>query len=196
MTIAISFRRLIAPVGVAAVLGLGLGFASAQEISESHLQAARKAISSIHATDQFDTFLPSTSRELKNELMRKDPNLEKVISDTVDEQALELVPRRAALEKEAARAYAKHFTEDELKQIADFYSSETGKKLLKDGPAAMADTMEAYDIWRQGIAQDLAVNVGKALNIKEAPAGDQKKAADAPASTETKPAPAKAKPAE
>jgi len=164
MTIAISFRRLVALLGMAAISGLGS--ARAQEISASHLQAARKTIAAIHATDQFDTFLPRTARELKNELMRKDPNLEKVISQTVDEQALVLVSRRADLEKEAARVYAKHFTEGELNTITEFYSSATGKKLLKEGPEAMADSVGAYDIWRQGIAQDLAANVGKALGDK------------------------------
>lgn len=157
---------MLAPLGAAAVLGFGLGFACAQEISASHLHAARKAIADIHATDQFDVFLPGTGRELKNELMRKDPNLEKMISQTVDEQAMVLIPRRADLEKEVARVYAKRFTEDELKRITEFYSSLTGRKLLKEGPLAMADSVGAYDIWRQGIAQDLAANVGKALGDK------------------------------
>lgn len=164
MTTAISFCRRFASQAAAAILGLGLGFANAEEISASHLQAARKAIAAIQATEQFDMFLPHTARELKNELMRKDPNLEKVISKTVDEQAFLLVPRRADLEKEVARVYAKHFTERELNDITNFYSSAAGKKLLQKGPEAMADSVGAYDIWRQGIAQDLAANVGKVLN--------------------------------
>lgn len=164
MTTAISLHRLIAPLGAVAILSFGLGFAGAQEVSNSHLQAAKQAIAAINATGQFDVFLPRTARELKNELMRKDPNLEKVISQTVDEQALALISRRADLEKEVARVYAKHFSESELKQITQFYNSPTGKKLLKEGPSAMADSVGAYDIWRQGIAQDLAAGVGKSLN--------------------------------
>ncbi|MHC5308129.1 DUF2059 domain-containing protein [Bartonella sp. LJL80] len=166
MKTAFSIRRLAATLGTVTILGLGVYNVQAQDISDAHLQAARKAIAAIHATDQFDDFLPSTARDLKDELMRKDPNLASVISDTVDEQAMALIKRRADLEKEAARAYAKHFSQAELDQIAAFYNSDTGKKLLSEGPVAVRDILSAYDVWRQGIAQDLATNVGKAMSAK------------------------------
>ena len=170
MNIAKNIRRIAhqmtMPLSVAAILGLGLMPSFAQSVTDGHLQAARKAISAIHATDQFDSFLPSTARELKNELMRRDPNLQQEISAVVDEQAMALVSRRADLEREAAYAYAKYFSEAELNEIAAFYSSETGKKLLAKGPEAVGETIKAFDVWRQAIAQDLAANVGKELNAK------------------------------
>jgi len=98
--------------------------------------------------------------------MSKDPNLEAVISETVEEEAIKLAPRRADLEKEVALAYARHFTQEELTSIANFYSSEAGQKLLQQGPVAMNDTLAAFDIWRQGLAQDLSVNVARALSQK------------------------------
>ncbi|RCL01867.1 MAG: hypothetical protein JSC188_000483 [Candidatus Tokpelaia sp. JSC188] len=166
MKIAIFLRRLAALLSAGIILNFGLVFAEAQGIRNSHLQAAKQVIAAINATNQFDIFLPRTARELKNELMRKDPNLEKIISQTVDEQALALVSRRAELEEEVAGVYAKHFSEDELKQITQFYNSTTGKKLLKEGPLAIADSVGAYDIWRHRISQDLIANVGKVLNDK------------------------------
>jgi len=140
--------------------------ALAQTVSDSHLKEARAAIAAIHATDRFDAFLGNTARELKNELMRKDPNLERIISETVEEEAIGLATRRSDLEKEVARIYAKYFTEEELKQIAAFYSSDAGQKLLAQGPNAVVDADGAYNIWRQGIAQDLAANVGRNLAQK------------------------------
>lgn len=177
MNTAFSIRRLAATLGTVAILGMGVNFTYADDISEAQLQSAQKAIAAIHATDQFDEFLPSTARDLKDELMRKDPNLANVISDTVDEQAMALAKRRADLEKEAARAYAKHFSQAELDQITAFYTSDTGKKLLTEGPVAVRDILSAYDVWRQGVAQDLAANVGKAMAQK---LGTQKRAASNP----------------
>jgi len=154
--------------GISLLLTSGAMVASltAQEISDTHVSAARSAISAIKATDQFDSFLSEMSFELKNELMRKDPNLEEAISATVEEEAIKLAPRRADLEKEVALAYARHFTEEELTRIADFYNSAAGQKLLREGPAAMNETLAAFDIWRQGMAQDLSVNVARALSQK------------------------------
>lgn len=138
--------------------------AGAQAFTAAHLQAARRAVAAIHATDQFDAFLPDAALDLKNELSQRDPNLAGLISKTVDAQAMLLVPRRADLEKEVARVYAKHFSEADLNEITKFYASDTGKKLLQQGPASMAESVGAYDIWRQGVAQDLNIGVSKALD--------------------------------
>lgn len=164
--IAAFFRLLIVLYNLAGFLVFCLGYAHAQKISDSHLQAARKVITAIHATDQFDIFLPRTMLELKNELMRKDPNLEKIISQTVEEQALLIVQRRTDLENEAIRIYAIYFTESELNDIAKFYSSPVGKKLLESGPKAVADSISAFDVWCQGVARDLVENVEGALDKK------------------------------
>jgi len=187
--------------------------AAAQTVTSSHLQAARQAIAAIHATDQFDSFLPDTALAMKNELSQRDPNLADMISKTVDTEAMKLVARRADLEKEVARVYAKHFTEAELKDIAKFYNSPSGKKLLKEGPGAMTESVGVYEIWRQGVGQDLAAAVGKSLdqqldaaaaaqpaapqNAASAPAAKGAAPAAGPAAkSAAKPAaPAKAKPA-
>ena len=81
--------------------------------------------------------------------------MQDAITTTVDAKALELAPRRADLEREAALTYARAFTVDELNAISAFYSSEAGKKLLKDGPIATRELMKAADIWAAGINRDL-----------------------------------------
>lgn len=141
----------------------GVHSAFAQEISESHLEAARAAISAINATEQFDQILPSAARALKGELIQKDPNLEALITKTVDDKALALASRRADLETESARAYAKAFTEDELKAITAFYTSPSGKKLLSEGPIVTREVVKAAKIWQNGVARDLARSVAEVL---------------------------------
>jgi hypothetical protein len=138
--------------------------AAAQDISDSHLKAARAAIAAIKATDQFDLILPQAAQALKQELIQKNPDLQQLISQTVDEKTLEMVGRRADLEKEAALAYARVFNEEELTAIAAFYNTPTGQKLLSDGPIVTRKVLEAADIWQRGVARDLAVAVGETLN--------------------------------
>lgn len=157
-------RRFIAPICATAFLLMSVATGNAQDASAEHLDAARKAISAIGATNQFDDFLPSAARSIKVELVSKNPNLESVINEVVDGQALALAKRRGVLEIEAARVYAKYFTEQELKQITAFYQSEAGKKLLEKGPLAMGDTVVAFSEWRQGIAKELSANVSKELS--------------------------------
>jgi hypothetical protein len=160
MNRATGFRRLIAPLSVVIMLG-GVYSAQAQDITPAHLAAARAAVTAIRTTDQFDGILPEVAQQLKSELIQKDPNLESIISSTVDEQALALAARRADLENEAARAYAVSFTEEELNAITGFYTSPAGKKLLSEGPIVTREVLKAAGIWQRGIARDLSQAVAE-----------------------------------
>jgi len=175
MISAFRLSRLVA----GAVVALSLSqTALAQEISAAHLAAARAAVTAIHATDQFDPILLQAGEALKVELIRKNPDLTDLISTTVDDTVLALVPRRGDLEKEVATIYAKTFAEGELNEIATFYNSPTGKKLISDGPIATREVMKAVDIWQKGVARDLAEKVGTVLQEKapkvEMPAAEEK----------------------
>lgn len=127
----------------------------AQEVSESHLSAARKAVDAIGATDEFDNILLNAANQTKAEFIPNNPDLQSEISNMVDEKALELASRRAALETEVARVYAQLFSEAELNQISEFYSTEAGQKLIELGPQAARDSMGAANVWTNGILRDL-----------------------------------------
>ena len=153
-------RTLVATLIVSAGL---VGVAKAQEVTDEQIKTARSAIDAIGATSSFDNILPSLAMRVKSTFVQASPNHEAEINAVVDEQALSLAPRRADLEKEAATIYAKTFTQDELKAIADFYGSAVGKKLLADGPIATREIMKAAEIWATGVDRDLRAESSKKL---------------------------------
>ena len=177
-----SFRIVTA---AAAGLVIAASAAYAQDATPEHLQAARAAIAAIGATNQFDGILPQAADSLKGELIQKDPNLEPLISSTVDNEALALASRRGDLENEAARVYAKVFSQAELTAIAEFYNTDVGKKLDCGWPLATRQLIEAVNIWQAGVARDLAKNVGD--KIKAAAPAAPAEGAAAPAEGETAP---------
>ncbi|WP_394689077.1 DUF2059 domain-containing protein [Hoeflea sp.] len=166
MTIHTGLKRFGAGLIVASSLVLNVNLVQAQEISESHLNAARAAMTSLQSTDQFDAIIPASAERLKVQLIRANGDLQEVISATVDEEALKIVPRRGDLEREAAQIYAKAFTEAELTAIADFYNSPAGQKLIENGPLVTRELIKSAEIWSAGISRDLAQNVNKALQEK------------------------------
>ena len=170
-----------------AVIGcwlLGSGFAAqAQDVAPSHLEAAREAIALLQVTNAYDSVLPQAALALKGELIQQNPDRQEEISRIVEEKSIELAGRRSDLEKEAALAFAKSFSEDELKAIAAFYGSTAGKKLLENGPIATREVANAARIWQTGVARDLAQAVGQQL-AKDAPAPA---GAEAPAESEAEP---------
>ncbi|TIS58791.1 MAG: DUF2059 domain-containing protein [Mesorhizobium sp.] len=155
-------RRLSAVLAASAVFAFSSP-AFSQDVSDAHLKAARAAVTAIHATDPFDNILPQAAAALQQQLIQKNPDMQELISKTINEKAMALASRRADLEKEAALAYAKVFSEKELTDIAAFYNSDSGKKLLDSGPTVTRELVKAADIWQNGLARDLAQQVGETL---------------------------------
>ncbi len=116
-----------------------------------HLQAARAAIDALGVTRSFRCHPAEHHGPSDGAAYPGYPNLQDQISSTVEAEALKLAARRADLEREAALVYAKAFTPEELQAITTFYSSEAGKKLLKDGPIATRELLKAADIWTSGM---------------------------------------------
>ena len=166
MTNFTGLKRFGAGLIVATSLVMAGHSAHAQELSQEHIAAARAAITALRSTDQFDVVIPAHAEQLKTELIRANADLQEVISTTIDEEALKIVPRRADLEREAARIYAKAFTQEELTAIADFYNSAPGQKLIENGPLVTRELIKSAEIWSSGIARDLAQNVNAALQEK------------------------------
>ncbi len=170
MILASGLRRIALATAVV-VVAAGAYPASAQDVSEEQVRAARAAISAIRATDLFDGILPEAAANLKATLIQKNPDMQDVVIRTVDEKALALAARRSDLEREAATIYARAFTVEELNAIASFYTSEPGKKLLQQGPMMVQQVGQAAEIWQRGVARDLAEEVAKSLQAYAAARG-------------------------
>lgn len=142
--------------------GNGIGFsanASAQEISEEHLAAARRAINASSSTAELDLLLPRMADSIKAELIRNNPDKEAQVSLIVDEAAISLAPRRGDLESEAAQIFARVFSMEELNSIAEFYESEAGKKFLQQSPLILREIQRASQVWTNGVQRDLAQTI-------------------------------------
>ncbi|MDD9329365.1 MAG: DUF2059 domain-containing protein [Bartonella sp.] len=164
MRTTVFFQQFIILLSAVAILIVNIQINYAQDVSDKHLASAKKVISAIRATDQFDSFLPMAARDIKEKLISNDPNLEKNISAIVDKEALTLATRRADLEKEVAYVYAKHFSQEELDKISAFYSSDVGKKFLMTVPDVARDAYSVFDAWCSTIIQDLIKNVEKEMS--------------------------------
>jgi len=142
----------IAALVFAATLG---GSAQAQEISQSHLEAALVAVQSAGAARGFNSVLPALAERVKSRLIRVRPDLHHEISTVVDNVALTLVSRRSDLDESVARVWAKNFTEDELVTIAEFYKSPTGQKFAEIGPRVIQEALTSVESWSTRVGEEL-----------------------------------------
>ena len=143
-----------------AVLALGLSLALgsgavAQEISQSHLQAAQRASRAAPGVGDFDSLLPFLSEQVQNRLIRTRPDLFSEIADAVEAQALELAARRAELDNEIGRTWARRFSEAELEQIAAFFGSELGARYKEVLPGIGEEMIQSSRRWSGRIGEEL-----------------------------------------
>lgn len=165
LSMATGLRRCAMAIAVTTAMMMALP-AQAQEPSDEHVAAARATIAAIKATDQFDAILLNAAQNLKSNLIQTAPNLQEIITATVDETAIEMAGRRADLEREAATIYARSFTIDELNAIEAFYVSDAGKKLISTGPIVTRQLLQAAEVWSNGISRDLATATQEALRAR------------------------------
>ena len=181
MNFVLNVRKTVTIVAAATFVAFSSGV-MAQEISEAHLKAARAAITAVKATDQFDNILPAANIALKQQLIQQNPDLQEMIIAAVDQKTLEMVARRADLEREVALSYARIFSEEDLNTIAAFYNTASGQKLLAEGPIVAREVAKAAEIWQRGISRDLTEAVGKELTAEvDAQVKAEATAAPAPA---------------
>ncbi|MCB1487621.1 MAG: DUF2059 domain-containing protein [Bauldia sp.] len=153
-------------VSRAAILALAVSLAApvgAQEITQSHLDAALDALRASPASRSYDNLLPAVAEQVKSQLILMRPDLHTQISETVDEVVLTLVPRRNDLDNDLARVWAKGFTEDELVTIATFYASPAGQKFNQIGPKVISDAFKVAEGWANRVREELVEKTQEAL---------------------------------
>ena len=166
MKLANQIVRFFSVCVIATPLLLTGGIAQAQDYSKEHLSAAKAAMLATGATDRLDAILPEVANFTKAGLIANRPDIESEISLIVDETAISLAERRGALENEVANIYAATFSEDELKQISEFFTSETGSKFLKTTSGLLQRVDQAASVWQSGINRDMSKMVVDKLEEK------------------------------
>ena len=143
----------------AAIVGVALmavaPAAFAQEITASHLAVALDVVKSAKASRGFDSVLPLLAEQVENKLIRVRPDINKEIVAAVEDAALKLSARRAELDNDVARIWAKAFSEEELNTIAAFYKSPAGQKFADVGPQVVAESYQAVGHWSDRVGEEL-----------------------------------------
>lgn len=143
---------------VALAISLAIGFAAtaqAEEVTDAHLAAALDAVHAAKTSKGFDNLLPLLSQQTQNKLIRIRPDQHQLIAQVVDAEALALVARRADLDNDVARIWAKYFSEDELVAITAFYKSPAGSKLAEIGPKVVGETLQSVKGWSDRVGEEL-----------------------------------------
>ena len=112
----------------------------------------------------FDEVLPMVADQAKNAFIRANPQMQLGIIDVVDRVALSLVSRRSELDEYLAKVWAAGFTNEEMQDLIDFYSSDTGKKYAEIHARLISVQTTAAQEWGKSVSDQLTAIVRQELD--------------------------------
>jgi hypothetical protein len=147
---------LVARTAVAAMLAVGAvaGSARAQEPSPAAVNTARELMA-LKGVSMFDALIPGVIETVKNNFIPTNPNLIRELNEVAAQLRQEYAAKRPELHTEVARAYARHFSEQELKDILAFYKSPLGAKMIAQEPLAVEETLKRAQSWANDFSEQV-----------------------------------------
>jgi hypothetical protein len=133
------------------------------EISPESLALGMQLVKLSGNASTFNVLLPNIADEAKNQFVRANPQMQLGIIDVVDRVALSLVNRRPDLDNALARVWASGFSDDEMQELIDFYSTDVGKKYAELHPKLLTVQMATAQQWTSAVSQELAQKVSAEL---------------------------------
>ncbi|MFN0201948.1 MAG: DUF2059 domain-containing protein [Bacteroidia bacterium] len=92
---------------------------------------------------------------------RENESLAEVSIEVWDELEKEMLKEMDDLYDKLTEIYSKHFTEEELNKVIEFYESPIGKKMIKENPQIIQESMEAGKVWGEKIGKEIGTKLAK-----------------------------------
>lgn len=136
---------------------------SQAEISPEHLALARQYVEMSDRAAVYELRVIELGTSVMRLLIQQNPDLADPVGETVRAVANQYVEEKGDLYNQFARIYASRFTMEELQQIVDFYSTETGQKLLAQNPGINQDLSNVLQIWENNARTEFLARVRASL---------------------------------
>ncbi len=130
-----------------------------KNISAESLALGKKLVDLSQTSRMFDVLLPNIADQAKNDFIRANPQMQLGIIGIVDKVAVQLVSRRPELDNYLARVWAAAFSDAEMQDLIDFFSTDTGKKFSVALPKLLAVQTAAAQDWGKSVAAELNTKV-------------------------------------
>jgi uncharacterized protein len=161
-----SLSRILSAAGLAMGLALTAVPADAQQKnapaatplkpgSPAAVAAAKEILTMKNAAAMYANAVPNLVEQTKNTLMQSNLNYQKDLNEVAVIVAKNLAGREKEIGEGMAQVYANEFTEQELKDLVNFYKSPLGQKLLSSEPRAIQFSMSYMNQWAQAFAETI-----------------------------------------
>jgi len=129
--------------------------ARAQQPTASALNSAREILDLKQANLIYEAVIPQIIEQARNLFLQTNPMLSKDLTEVAAQLRKDLTPRQKELADEMIKAYASRFTEQELKELANFYKSPLGRKVNLEEPKLLEQLASTIVTWRERLSEEI-----------------------------------------
>jgi uncharacterized protein len=159
-----SLSRILSAAGLAVGLALAAVPAGAQQknapaaaplkpASPAAIAAAKEILTMKNVAAMYANAVPGLVEQTKNTLMQSNLNYQKDLNEVAIVVARNLAGREKEIGEGMAQVYANEFSEQELKDLVNFFKSPLGQKLLSSEPRAIQSSMAYMNQWAQSFSE-------------------------------------------
>lgn len=121
------------------------------EISPEALALARKYVDLTDTGGLYEATVVQAGIRTYRQLLPQNPEIADPLNSAIEKVIGTYKGKKSELFDQFARVYATFFTVDELQQIVDFYSSETGQKLAKSNATTSGTINRIMDVYASNL---------------------------------------------
>jgi hypothetical protein len=143
---------------VAAVVAVSLSLpapAISQTESPETLAAAKELMVAGKMTENIKLMLPAILQQLKPLIARGNPLVERDFEVLIPVMQLAMESNLQDFMDEGAKIYARHFTVEEMRQVANFYRTPAGAKFIQQQPEVAKESMAMGQRWGQSVGEQV-----------------------------------------
>lgn len=150
---------------MALLMGLAVGQpVSAQERpSAEALEAARALIEASGASSQFDQMLPLMTAPMTQAFIALAPQRAGEIRQVMAEMLKRFSARKNELIDEMATIHARRLSVEDMREVAKFYQSGAGRRLVEAQPDIVRESVLAGQRWGERIGAELDAEMRREL---------------------------------
>jgi uncharacterized protein len=128
---------------------------AARQPSQAAVLMAKQILEIKHADSIFEPLVRGVVIKTRDFFMQTNFMWGKDLNEIADNLMKQYSARSGELLNDAARIYASHFTEPELKQLLTFYQSPLGQKVISEEPKAADESMALAGGWADKLSEEV-----------------------------------------
>jgi hypothetical protein len=162
-----SILRFLAALVCAATLAATPAIAQQPPAADAaRLAAARELFKAMGSESQMKVAIETMTSGLANIVKQQRPGAGGVIDEVFTKLKDKFLARTAEVSDMVAPLWAEKFTADEMREIARFFQSPIGKKLVNVQPELMQRSMQMGMAWGQRIGQEVEAEARRELKMR------------------------------